>query len=155
MTLFCAQGRGVTTSQTMVQKLQVLHKYIINGLTNQKLCTWTFLCEATHSFWKDLVLDGMLIRNPWCEHTWLCVLRRDYHGTSTFTHYSLTSETSILDLYPTLRSYTEVQQTSSPCSACDVDWGVSYRWEKMPSSSQLLVHDKVFCLPAISQITSW
>ena len=94
-----------------------------------KVCsrsTKSWLLESHLSKGKsDRLLTKMY--KTWCEHTWLCVLRRDYHGTSTFTHYSLTSETSILDLYPTLRSYTEVQQTSSPCSACDVDWGVSYR----------------------------
>ena len=50
----------------------------------------------------------------------------DLHG-STFTHYSLTSETSILDLYPTL-GYEEQRNTA--CHVCDIDWGAadaSYR----------------------------
>ena len=100
----------------------------------QKLFSYIFVWGHLYSL-ERCVMEWNANPQP------LCVLRRDYHGTSTFTHYSLTSETSILDLYPTLRSYTEVQQTSSPCSACDVDWGVSYRWERMPSSSQLLLYD--------------
>lgn len=48
--------------------------------------------------------------------------RGDLHG-STFTHYSLTSETSILDLYPTL-GYNDLphQADRSNCTVCDMDW---------------------------------
>ena len=64
--------------------------------------------------------------------------RRDLQGTSTFTHYSLTSETSILDLYPTLHSYSDITAptpNSSDCTICDMDWsgGAAYRYSRIGS----------------------
>ena len=68
--------------------------------------------------------------------------RRNLHD-STFTHYSLTSETSILDLYPTLGYEDQQHRDPPPCSVCDIDWGgggaaASYRFTSVISDKTVV-----------------
>ena len=51
---------------------------------------------------------------------------RDLHG-STFSHYSLTSETSILDLYPTLK-YVE-QDAGGRDESAEIHLGPDWDWD--------------------------
>ena len=78
-------------------------------------------CLSTHCARCDMVVTVPFHgKNGYCSN-----IKNDLHG-STFSHYSLTSDTSFLDLYPTLR-YMENDQSSSSaftgsCCAEFNDW---------------------------------